>query len=1273
MRLLFLAVFLVVNLLGSKTCNAQTGTFIWTNGAPTTNPGASGARFAVDRATFRWYEWVSGTTWIGSGDRIQQISGCSAPNYTPAIHNSLIVINSCTDPEIYIWNGSTWKMPPGGGGGGGTTYTAGTGINISVGNVISNTSPDQTVTITGATGVYPSFTLPDASATNELQTISTTGAAGNITLSNSGGTLNLNVNDADANPTNEIQALSTSGAAGNITLSNGGGTLNLNVNDADASATNEIQSLSLVGSNLSLSNGGGTVTLPTGGAASDSLYRIANVAAFANTSIASKWETGRVVSTDGFYSAGDGGAANYIIEASGTVDNISVFAVGSRRARVVANADGGINVLQLGAKLNDGLDDKAAFQKAIDLFSYIYYRGVGEFNLGSRLKLTDNKHLEFHKYLVLKQITKADVMLYTDYTTLNENITIEGGTWNRNFNGSRPYNTPIGSDIFGQVLLDYCFLLANTKNLTVKDLTILHSPKFAISNGHFENSLIENIIFDTEADGVHMMGPGNQVTIRNISGRTGDDFIAVGGSDYTANAYSEGSIKGIYIKDISTDSTYGNIVALFPGNDGLGNDFRFDDVYISEVHGHTIENPVINLIQYGSLSNPAQMKTARGIYGDVHISNISASSGVQRTVLVASDTMNSLTLSNIYVDVNDAITFTSGIVPGALIRNVTATNCIFKGIKSNVNCFNFTGDVSIDNLIIDGMNQRNSSTSSLAINMSTTGKINNFSLLNSKIFGTVDGVSRVYIQTDSVRMKFKNVYFYNSYRSIILLGRGYDVWVDDVDFGNASLGVSLLSATTTANIYPSSYKFLGDDYNAFRAEASGSVCNILTSNVAFDRHLRRSTDFALPNEYSIGHRLSVTNTHASSTIFITAPSPSLVNGATAVPVLPGQKIELIKHSASAWEGTVGSPTGTFGQTLYNDGTLFVPTSNLYNNGTNVGVGVTVVPERLTVNGYVSASSGYKTASGTAIRDNGTHYTLFPGSSGSLERFDIGESSTFTTWWRSTGNIGIGTGSPSQRLEIRDGFIYSNGEGTGIVVDAGGNKRMGFVKRSGFAPQMIYSADNFDISYTSTGSVLSGTPTMAMRFKTNGNVGINSVDPSEKLEVNGNIKSTNWASAGNRLLFANFGGVSDETTIDPADVITTANRQLPTVWTTGTRPIPSGGQYPFGFNTTTGKHEGWDGSAWNEFYEIGNIIKASATLDFPSTGPNTNSDLTATVTGAAVGDVVTVTPPLAAISAHSCYTAWVSAANTVTVRFNHYGTGGATNPASGVFNIIVTKF
>jgi hypothetical protein len=148
MRLLFLSIFLIVNLLGAKDCKAQgPGTFQWTNGAPNNNPGLSGAKFAVDKNTYRWYEWVSGTSWVQSGDRIQQISGCAAPAYTPTIHNAYFVVNGCTEPEFYYWNGTAWKLL----NGGGATYTAGSGIAISGTNVISNTSPNvnQTLSLSG--------------------------------------------------------------------------------------------------------------------------------------------------------------------------------------------------------------------------------------------------------------------------------------------------------------------------------------------------------------------------------------------------------------------------------------------------------------------------------------------------------------------------------------------------------------------------------------------------------------------------------------------------------------------------------------------------------------------------------------------------------------------------------------------------------------------------------------------------------------------------------------------------------------------------------------------------------------------------------------------------------------------------------------------------------------------------------------------------------------------------------------------------------------------
>lgn len=83
------------------------------------------------------------------------------------------------------------------------------------------------------------------------------------------------------------------------------------------------------------------------------------------------------------------------------------------------------------------------------------------------------------------------------------------------------------------------------------------------------------------------------------------------------------------------------------------------------------------------------------------------------------------------------------------------------------------------------------------------------------------------------------------------------------------------------------------------------------------------------------------------------------------------------------------------------------------------------------------------------------------------------------------------------------------------------------------------------------------------------------------------------------------------------------------------------------------------------------LEASATLDFPSTNNGNESDLTVTVTGASDGDVVAIGVPNSVNLNHSCFTAWVSASNTVTIRFNNYGTG-ALNPVSATFKVKVFK-
>jgi spore maturation protein SpmB len=68
-------------------------------------------------------------------------------------------------------------------------------------------------------------------------------------------------------------------------------------------------------------------------------------------------------------------------------------------------------------------------------------------------------------------------------------------------------------------------------------------------------------------------------------------------------------------------------------------------------------------------------------------------------------------------------------------------------------------------------------------------------------------------------------------------------------------------------------------------------------------------------------------------------------------------------------------------------------------------------------------------------------------------------------------------------------------------------------------------------------------------------------------------------------------------------------------------------------------------------------------------PAANRRSTITVTGAAAGDVVLLGTP--APAAGIAYDAWVSGANTVTVRARNI-TAGAVDPASGTFRATVVQ-
>ena len=98
----------------------------------------------------------------------------------------------------------------------------------------------------------------------------------------------------------------------------------------------------------------------------------------------------------------------------------------------------------------------------------------------------------------------------------------------------------------------------------------------------------------------------------------------------------------------------------------------------------------------------------------------------------------------------------------------------------------------------------------------------------------------------------------------------------------------------------------------------------------------------------------------------------------------------------------------------------------------------------------------------------------------------------------------------------------------------------------------------------------------------------------------------------------------------------------------------------------------DGTTWAAWVQTtsGNMLTATAVLDFPSIAANDAQSLDITVTGAALGDAVFLGPP-AAPEAGLVWSARVSAANTVKIRLTNT-TASPIDPASATWRATVIK-
>jgi hypothetical protein len=131
---------------------------------------------------------------------------------------------------------------------------------------------------------------------------------------------------------------------------------------------------------------------------------------------------------------------------------------------------------------------------------------------------------------------------------------IMGGTWNR-------------GSVAGSGSALHSFMLRRADGWTVRDLAINTSAgKYAIYPGDCSDFTIENIVFNTFADGVHLIGPCYGGLIRNLSGYTNDDTVSITPNDWTPYNDVYGDVEGIVIDTIKPYLSTNTAVKVLGGS-----------------------------------------------------------------------------------------------------------------------------------------------------------------------------------------------------------------------------------------------------------------------------------------------------------------------------------------------------------------------------------------------------------------------------------------------------------------------------------------------------------------------------------------------------------------------------------------------------------------------------------------------------------------------------------------------------------------------------------
>ena len=136
-----------------------------------------------------------------------------------------------------------------------------------------------------------------------------------------------------------------------------------------------------------------------------------------------------------------------------------------------------------------------------------------------------------------------------------KNVTLIGGTYNQDCKNQKHH--VILDQATGAQGWTFGMEFYGVENLTVRDIHIRNFRTFAFVLGGFRNVTIENVRLDLpdrmhaqNQDGFHFWGPGQYLTVKNVGGTVGDDFMNIGPDEQDKkSSITDVIVDGVYHDD----------------------------------------------------------------------------------------------------------------------------------------------------------------------------------------------------------------------------------------------------------------------------------------------------------------------------------------------------------------------------------------------------------------------------------------------------------------------------------------------------------------------------------------------------------------------------------------------------------------------------------------------------------------------------------------------------------------------------------------------------